>query len=109
MLLLQEVLQKFPVVGFKVVKSELNQAYDTIAAAIIPDNSLVQTFPDVVTLFMQERHNLPMKMSGEDLRIELRDAGMLEGNELIYALPKALNDYRFAWSNENKTVYVRGN
>ena len=41
--------------------------------------------------------------------LELRDAGMLENGEMIYALPKALNDYRFAWSNENKTVYVRGN
>ena len=58
---------------------------------------------------VEEHHDLPMRMSGEDLRLELRDAGMLENGEMIYALPKALNDYRFAWSNENKTVYVRGN
>ena len=34
---------------------------------------------------------------------------MLEAGEMIYALPKALNDYRFAWTDENKTVLVRGN
>ena len=50
-----------------------------------------------------------MRMPGEELRLELRNAGMLENSEMIYALPKALSDYRFAWSNENKTVYVRGN
>ena len=80
-----------------------------VAAAFVPVDSPLQTFPDVVTLFMEEHHDLPMRMPGEDLRLELRDVGMLENGEMIYALPKALNDYRFAWSNENKTVYVRGN
>lgn len=108
-LLLQEVLKKFPTIGFRAITSELNQSYSTIAAAIVPADSPLQSFPDVVTLFMRERHTLPMKMTGENLRLELRDAGMLDGNELIYALPKALNDYRFAWLDENKTVYVRGN
>ena len=87
----------------------MNQAHDTLAAAFVPIDSPLQTFPDMVTLFMEEHHDLPMRMPSEDLRRELRDAGMLENGEMIYALPKALNDYRFAWSNENKTVYVRGN
>ena len=109
LLLLQEVLDKYPAIGFKSISPDLNQAHDTLAAAFVPVDSPLQTFPDVVTLFMEEHHDLPMRMSGEDLRLELRDAGMLENGEMIYALPKALNDYRFAWSNENKTVYVRGN
>ena len=108
-LLLQEVLKKFPTIGFRAIMAELNQSYDTIAAAIVPTDSPLQSFPDIITLFMQDRYTLPMKMPSENLRLELRNAGMLEGNELIYALPKALNDYRFAWSDENKTVYVRGN
>lgn len=108
-LLLQEVLKKYPRIGFKSISPDLNQTYDTLAAAFVPIGSPLQSFPDVVTLFMAERHQLPLRMEGEDLRIELRDAGMLEGSEMIYALPKALDDYRFAWSNENKTVYVRGN
>lgn len=108
-LLLQEVLDKYPAIGFKSITPDLNQTYDTLAAAFVPIDSPLQTFPDVVTLFMEEHHDLPMRMPGENLRLELRDAGMLENGEMIYALPKALNDYRFAWSNENKTVYVRGN
>ena len=109
LLLLQEVLDKYPAIGFKSVSPDLNQSHDTLAAAFVPIDSPLQTFPDVVTLFMEENHDLPMRMHGEDLRLELRDAGMLENSEMIYSLPKALNDYRFAWSNENKTVYVRGN
>ena len=108
-LLLQEVLDKYPAIGFKSISPDLNQTHDTLAAAFVPVDSPLQTFPDVVTLFMEEHHTLPVRMPGEDLRLELRDAGMLENGEMIYALPKALNDYRFAWSNENKTVYVRGN
>lgn len=109
LLLLQEVLDKYPSIGFKSISPDLNQTHDTLAAAFVPIDSPLQSFPDVVTLFMEEHHDLPMRMPGEDLRLELRDAGMLENGEMIYALPKALNDYRFAWSNENKTVYVRGN
>lgn len=108
-LLLQEVLDKYPAIGFKSISPDLNQTHDTLAAAFVPIDSPLQTFPDVVTLFMEEHHDLPMRMLGEDLRLELRDAGMLENGEMIYALPKALDDYRFAWSNENRTVYVRGN
>ncbi len=108
-LLLQEILDKYPAIGFKSISADLNQSLHTLAAAFVPIDSPLQTFPDVVTLFMQERHELPMRMSGEELRLELRDAGMLEAGEMIYALPKALDDYRFAWTDENKTVYVRGN
>lgn len=109
LLLLQDVLRKFSDIGFRPITTELGQAIETIAAAIVPADSAFQSFPDVVTLFMQERHTLPMQMACEELRIELRNAGMLEGYELIYALPKALDDYRFSWTDENKTVLVRGN
>lgn len=108
-LLLQDMLDNYPAIGFKSISPNLNQTHDTLAAAFVPEGSPLQTFPDVVTLFMEEKHQLPMRMLGEGLRQELRDAGMLENGEMIYALPKALDDYRFAWSDENKTVYVRGN
>lgn len=108
-LLLQEMLRNFPEIGFKAITSELAQSRDTIAAAIVPSDSLLQSFPDVVTLYMQEKHTLPKRMACEELRQELREAGMLAGNELIYALPKALDDFRFSWTDENKTVLVRGN
>lgn len=108
-LLLQEVLKKCPDIGFWPVTAELGQAHNTIAAAFVPINSSLQSFADVVTLFMQEKYSLPKRMTCEELRQELREAGMLEGNELIHALPKALNDYRFSWTDENKMVLVRGN
>lgn len=109
LLLLQEVLRNFPNIGFRPITSELGQAANTIAAAIVPTGSVLRSFPDVVTLYMQDKHTLPQRMACEKLRQELREAGMLEGNELIYALPKALNDYRFSWTDENKMVLVRGN
>ena len=108
-LLLQDVLDNYPEIGFKSISPDLNQTHDTLAAAFVPEGSPLQTFPDVVALFMEEKHQLPMRIPGEELRQELRDAGMLENSEMIYALPKALDDYRFAWSDGNKTVYVRGN
>lgn len=108
-LLLQDILYKYPTIGFKPIFAELSQSFSTLAAAIVPIESPLQSFPDIVTLFMEERYQLPIRMSGESLRRELRDAGMLEEREMIYSLPKALADYRFAWTDENKTVFIRGN
>lgn len=108
-LLLQDVLDKYPTIGFKSISADIPQMHHTLSAAFVPIDSPLQSFPDIVTLFMEERHNVPKRMRGEELRMELRDAGMLGNDELIYALPKALDDYRFAWTNENKYVYVRGN
>lgn len=108
-LLLQEVLRNFPDIGFRPITAELSQSRSTIAAAIVPVDSPLQSFSDVVTLYMQDKHILPKRMACEELRKELREAGMLEGNELLYTLPKALDDYRFSWTDENKMVLVRGN
>jgi len=108
-LLLQEVLRNYPDIGFRTIASGLNQKKNTIAAAIVPSDSVLQSFSDVVTLYMQEKHTLPKRMTCEELRQELREAGMLQGNELIFTLPKVLNDNRFSWADENKTVLVRGN
>ena len=49
-LLLQEVLDKYPAIGFKSISPDLNQTHDTLAAAFVPVDSPLQTFPDVVTL-----------------------------------------------------------
>ena len=108
-LLLQEILDKYPAIGFKSISADISQSHHTLSAAFVPIDSPLQSFPDVVTLFLEGRHKLPMHMQAEELRMELRDAGMLENNELIFTLSKALNDYRFAWTDENKSVYVLGN
>jgi hypothetical protein len=104
-LLLQEVLRYNSAIGFKPVLAPLEQSRDTIAAAFLPDESDM-TFADVVSAHLGKTMDLPRRMSVEELRLILRDAGMIEGNELIYNMHKALNDYRFALSDGNKIVYI---
>lgn len=105
-LLLQEILNKCPEIGFKAI-SPKTKSRQTSAVAFVPINSQLMSFADVVTLRIEENHGLPVRLSVENLRRELRAAGMLASNELINTLPKALADYRFAWSNDNQNVYVR--
>lgn len=106
-LLLQEVLRLSPAIGFRTVFSGLNgQAYDTLGAAIVPDKSEINSFADVVHRHCYDNELLGKRMLTEEFRIILRDAGMLGGNELIYNLHKALRDYRFVFTDENKTVKI---
>lgn len=106
-LLLQELLRICPEIGYRVISPDLKgQALDTVGAAIVPSKSEIETFADIVHRFSYERYKLPIKLSAEELRLDLREAGMLEGNELIYNMHKALKDYRFAFSDENRTVMI---
>ena len=109
LLLLQEIMRKFPAVGFVPITSGVTQTHSTIAAAFVPKDSPLETFADVVSLYMEERYPLPERMSGEALRGVLKRAGMIANNELISSLHKALHDPRFSWTDHNTTVYVRGN
>lgn len=106
-LLLQEVLRLHSDIGYRAIFSGLDgQSLDTLGAAIVASNSGINTFADVVHRFCYERNLLSKKMLTEDLRIILRGAGMLEGNELIYNLHKSLKDYRFAFTDENRMVNI---
>jgi hypothetical protein len=107
-LLLQELLRIRHNIGYQVILPGLKgQALDTVGAAIVPSsNSEIRTFADVVHRFSFEKYKLPVKLSSEELRLNLRGAGMLDGNELIFNLHKVLKDHRFAFSNENQTVMI---
>lgn len=106
-LLLQETLRLRPRIGYRVIFSGLDgQALDTLGAAIVPNESDISCFADLVHRYCQERKILGKKMATEELRTLLRDVGMLEGNELIYNLHKALKDYRFAFTDENRMVKI---
>lgn len=106
-LLLQETLRLRPEIGYRVIFSGLDgQALDTLGAAIVPNESDISCFADLVHRYCQEREILGKKMATEELRTLLRDVGMLEGNELIYNLHKALKDYRFAFTDENRMVKI---
>jgi len=104
-LLLQEVLRYNPAIGYKSVFAPLEQSRSTIAAAFIPADSGM-AFADVVSAHLSKAMDLPKRMGTEDLRLILRESGMIEGNELIYNMHRALNDYRFAWSEGNKAVHI---
>ena len=106
-LLLQEILRLHPTVGYRTVLSGLDgQTLDTLGAAVVHSTSEINSFADVVHRYCYEREFLGKRMLSEDLRIILRDAGMLEGNELVYNLHKSLRDYRFAFTDENKMVKI---
>jgi len=106
-LLLQEALRLRPAVSYRTIFSGLNgQAYDTLGAAVVPSKSEIKSFADVVHRHCYENELLGKRMLSEDLRIKLREAGMLDGNELIYNLHKTLKDYRFAFTDENRMVKI---
>lgn len=106
-LLIQEVLRSRPSIGYRVIFSGLDgQALDTIGAAIVPNQSDIKSFADVVYQYCFEKGILGEKMTTENFRIMLRKVGMLDGNELIFNLHKSLKDCRFAFTDENKMVKI---
>lgn len=105
-LLLQEVIRLRPDIGYRTVFSGLRQALDTLGAAIVPNGSEIGSFADVAHRCCHEIGLLGKRMAAEELRLALRDAGMLKGNELIWNLHEALRDHRFAFTDENRTVKI---
>jgi len=106
-LLFQEVLRVRPNIGYRTETPIIKgQDLDTLRAAILPSNSDISTFADIVHRFCYDKYKLPHRMTAEDLRLELRSAGFLEGNELIWNMHKALRDHRFAFTDENKMVMI---
>jgi hypothetical protein len=106
-LLLQEVLRIRPNIGYRIIAPGLNgQRYDKLGVAIVMNNSDITTFADVVHRYCYVKYKLPHKLPAEELRLELRNAGMLEGKELIYTIHKSLKDYRFAFTDEDKMVKI---
>lgn len=106
-LLLQETLRLRRDIGYKIIFLGLaGQALDTLGAAIVPVQSDIDILADVAHHYCYEQGLLGKKMAAEDLRLILRDAGMLQGNELIYNMHKALKDYRFAFTDQNRVVKI---
>lgn len=106
-LLLQEVIGYFKDIGYRTISVLDGQSFDTLHAVIVLTDSSIQTFADAAHEYLASISTLPQRIAAEDLRLMLRDAGMLSGNELVYNMHKALDDYRYAWSDANRTVYIR--
>ena len=106
-ILLQEVLRIHSNIGYRTVVSQTSgHSLNALNAVIVPNNSEITTFADVVHRFCYNKYNLPHKLPVEELRQELRNVGMLEGKELIWVMHRALKDYRFAFTEENKMVKI---
>ena len=107
-LLLQSVLRCYSKdLGAKTIQAMNGQALDTIHTMLVANDSPIQTFGDVVVSYLLDNDIKERSFEAETLRLLLVNAGILQGNELIYNMPKALsNDERFAWNASGDYVIV---
>ena len=83
------------------------QALDTLHAMLVKNSSLIQGFGDVVVSYLMDDEIKDRKFEAEQLRRMLVQANIIQGNELIWNMPKALNnDERFAWDASGEHVIV---
>ncbi|CAA7603116.1 Hypothetical protein DEACI_3939 [Acididesulfobacillus acetoxydans] len=109
LLLLQEVIQKF-IPEYRTIQALDGQSLDTIKAGIVPQDSVINAFADLVYAYLVVENLLPFPkpLAAEELRELLKRIGMIEGNELISNMHKALKDRRFAWASDNNSVKILG-
>ncbi len=107
-LLLQSVLRCFSYeLGAKTIQALSGQSLDTLHTMLVANDSPIQTFGDVVVSYLVENDIDKRSFEAETLRLLLVDAGIIQGNELIWNMPKALsNDERFAWNASGDHVIV---
>jgi hypothetical protein len=105
--LLQEIVRISKDIKYRVILPALKgQKLDTLGAAIVNEKSDIVSFADLVHKYCKEKYTLPYKTTAESLRLVLCEKDMITGNELIWNMHKALNDYRFAFTNDNKDIKI---
>ena len=107
-LLLQSVLRCYSKdLGAKTIQALSGQSLDTLHTMLVSSDSPIQTFGDVVVAYLVENDIDKRSFEADTLRLLLVDAGIIQGNELIWNMPKALsNDERFAWNASGDHVIV---
>lgn len=107
-LLLQSVLRCYSEeLGAKTIQALSGQSLDTLHAMLVAYDSPIQTFGDVVVSYLVDGDIKKRSFQAEELRMMLVEAGIIQGNELIWNMPKALNnDERFAWNASEDHVIV---
>ena len=107
-LLLQSVLRCYSKdLGAKTIQALSGQSLDTLHTMLVANDSPIQTFGDVVVSYLVDNYIDKRSFEAETLRLLLVDAGIIQGNELIWNMPKALsNDERFAWNASGDHVIV---
>ena len=106
-LLFQEVLRVNPNIGYSIITPTLKrERYSELGAGIVPVNSSIQTFADLVYQYCREIYTLPIKMQSEELREELCKSRIIENRQLKKKLHDVLKDYRFSFTSGNKEVKI---
>ena len=108
-LLLQYILRFYgKEFGTKTIAAMKSQSMDTLHAMLVTDDSLIQNFGDAVIACLVENEIEQRSFEAEELRQFLVKIGVIQGNELIWNMPKALaKDERFAWDAKGENVTVR--
>lgn len=108
-LLLQYVLHFYgKEFGAKTIMAMKSQSMDTLHAMLVKADSPIQNFGDAVIAYLIESETEQRSFEAEELRQLLVKSGMIQGNELIWNMPKALaKDERFAWDAKGENVTVR--
>lgn len=108
-LLLQSVLRHYSkdLDGVHTIYALSNQSGDVLHAMVVTADSEVQTFPDAIISVLVDEHIEKRQFDAEELRKLLLQRGLIEGNELMWTMPKATaNDSRFIWSSNGQTVTI---
>lgn len=107
-LLMQSILHCFSKeLGAKTIPAMSGQSIETLHAMLVKSNSPIQGFGDVVVSYLIDNEVKQRKFEAEELRRLLVYANIIQGNELIWNMPKALkNDERFAWDASGEHVIV---
>ena len=105
--LLQDLIKKY-MPEYRLITANENQGLETIRAGIVPEDSVIGNFADLVyaRLIEDSALNMPVRLEKESLRQKLIEYKMIQGNELIYTLPKALDGAKYAWTDDGESVLI---
>ncbi|MDR0382523.1 MAG: hypothetical protein LBH50_00880 [Spirochaetaceae bacterium] len=105
LLLLQEVIKYRYETGYKPVFSFSGQSPYRIAGAFvrITDNS---SLADIIYDYIKSKMGIPYNAKSEKFRRLLREAGFLGKTEWFYNMHNVLNDNRFVFSYDDKTIRI---
>ncbi len=108
-LLLQSVLRCYSQqLNARTIPALNGQNLDTLHAMLVTGDSMIQDFGDVVVTWLLDNAIEQRNFEAEELRSKLAEAGIVQGNELIYNMPKALKqDGRFAWDASGTHVSIK--
>ena len=107
-LLLQGILRFYGEdLNAKTIMAMEGQSFIKLHSMLVSEASPIQNFGDAVISYLEDNDIEQRLFDAEELRQLLVDAKMLQGNELIYNMPKALaRDERFSWDLNGTEVRV---